>query len=136
MFMFLVWQSTRQSVSNHNQNHFSNSAQKDMHIHNMFPRFLEFCYESFDPSGECTFSKLYMICTVCSSRINYPCINVYYEKEKLWGENITLPPLALRLYYVHKNIDLSFSHCPLLCSTIVLLCIIVYTKPQVSVFLE
>ncbi len=40
MFLFLVWQSMQQFVRNQNQDHFNNSAQKAIRIHNMFPRFL------------------------------------------------------------------------------------------------
>ena len=42
LFKLLVWQSTQQSVRNHNQDHLNNPAQKAMRIHNMLPRFLIF----------------------------------------------------------------------------------------------
>ena len=45
------------------------------------------------PTNGSIFSKLPVIWTVCSSWINYPYINVYYEKEKFWGgKNIASPP--------------------------------------------
>ncbi len=61
MFRFSVWQSTLQSDSNHNQDHFNNSAQKAMHIHNMFPKFL-----FFEPSCATCTEGSYASLSVCT----------------------------------------------------------------------
>ena len=51
------------------------------------------------PTNGSIFSKLPVIWTVCLSWINYPYINVYYEKEKYWGgKNIARAPLAPGLH--------------------------------------
>ncbi len=56
------------------------------------------------PTNGSIFSKLPMIWTVCSLWINYPYINVYYEKEKFWGgKNIARAPLAPGLTIRQEN---------------------------------